>query len=177
MTTFAIILNGTSSSGKTSIAKEIQKQWNGVVLRVSLDDMLQMVIDARRDNPVEINKALQFCVARHYEVLRSGRNSGFPVILDSVLLRPEHRAETLSALEGIPQVLVGVKCALEEAERREKARSDRNAGTARRQFENIHKEFQYDLEIDTEKISPAKAAESIISLVRVRAQGWGMIAP
>ena len=168
MASLAIILNGTSSSGKTSIAQEIQRQWKGPILHVAVDDFLAMLGDRYPDNQANRNNAIMFCIANHYAFLRRFRNSEFPAIVDTVLWQDEFRTETLAALEGIPLFLVGVKCSLGELERREKERGDRNLGIARKQYLPVHKDFQYDLEIDTEAVSATQAAASIISRIRVK---------
>ena len=66
-------------------------------------------------------------------------------------------------LAGLDLFTVGVHCELAELERREKARGDRMIGQARRQFEHVHDEMRYDLEIDTGALTPGQAAKCILA--------------
>jgi chloramphenicol 3-O phosphotransferase len=62
---------------------------------------------------------------------------------------------------------VGIHCPLEELERRERARSDRPPGDARRDFETIHRHAIYDLEIDAMR-PPVDNVATIIAAWRRR---------
>ena len=52
-------------------------------------------------------------------------------------------------VEARDTLLVGVRCDLDELERRETARGDRRPGNARTQHQELYKEKQYDVEVDT----------------------------
>jgi len=52
-----------------------------------------------------------------------------------------------------------------EACLRDKYRGDRRIGLASERFDEIHIDKQYDLEVDTSKLSLAKCAAQIIKLV------------
>jgi chloramphenicol 3-O phosphotransferase len=54
--------------------------------------------------------------------------------------------------------LVGVHASLEILEDRERQRGDRLVGLARWQYDRVHEGIDYDLEIDTEFISPSECA-------------------
>ncbi len=58
-----------------------------------------------------------------------------------------------------------VHCSLEEAKRREQARSDRFTGTAERPFPRVHRHNLYDVEVDTTHTSPEACAEQIQTFV------------
>ena len=53
-------------------------------------------------------------------------------------------------------------CPLEELERRESRRHDRDAGLARGQFPGVDLPDLYDLTVDTSDMSPAECADVII---------------
>lgn len=56
---------------------------------------------------------------------------------------------------------VGVFASLETLEMRERQRGDRLIGLARWQFERVHSGMSYDLEVHTDRQSPAEIAEAI----------------
>ncbi len=58
-------------------------------------------------------------------------------------------------------LFVGVRCPLDELERRERARGDREAGLASLQYDLVHAHGDYDLECDTSTASPRACAERI----------------
>jgi chloramphenicol 3-O phosphotransferase len=50
-------------------------------------------------------------------------------------------------------------------EEREKARGDRRSGLARFQFERVHDQKQYAMEVDTSVHSPTESAAAILRFV------------
>lgn len=58
--------------------------------------------------------------------------------------------------------IVGLRAPLEIVEARERARGDREIGLARWQFERVHRDRQYDLELDTSVESPEASAARIV---------------
>ncbi|HNC07871.1 MAG TPA: hypothetical protein PLX14_04145, partial [Anaerolineales bacterium] len=69
--------------------------------------------------------------------------------------------QCINELSGESVWLVGVHCSLEELERREKARSDRQIGLAKEQMATIHNSVIYDIEIDTSILSLEECAMTI----------------
>jgi chloramphenicol 3-O phosphotransferase len=170
MRAFAIVLNGTSSSGKSTIAAEIQRLWGEPIFHASLDAFRGMAAAWHvRDRDLR-KRALMASHENFYRFLRSFRDSEFAVIVDTVFVQDEFRRDTLAALEGIPTLLVGVHCPLPELERREQARGDRQQGLARQQFDVVHRGVPYDLEVDTGASSATQAAEAILGALRTRFQ-------
>ena len=68
-------------------------------------------------------------------------------------------------------IFVGVKCPVEELERRELARGDRHVGFARWQFERVHRFGACDFEIDTSVNTPGACAETLAGLWRSGLKG------
>ena len=68
-----------------------------------------------------------------------------------------------SALAGLPVVWIGVRCAPEVAEARERSRSDRVGGMARLQATRVHQGVAYDLIVDTTAASAADCARTVAS--------------
>lgn len=57
--------------------------------------------------------------------------------------------EIAECLRGFDVYLVKVSCPVEELERREEARGDRQIGFARMQLDWVHRHGEYDDEVDT----------------------------
>jgi chloramphenicol 3-O phosphotransferase len=89
--------------------------------------------------------------------------AGNLVILDDVLEEEPPWVESLVELfDGLDVIFVGVHCPLGELERREQQRKDRRAGMARLQYEQVHAQSLYDVEVDTSALGPDECASKII---------------
>jgi chloramphenicol 3-O phosphotransferase len=153
-----IVLNGASSSGKTTLARELQAKCSEVYLLCSLDafwDMTPYGIPAGSKNFPNMKLA----IARSVKALAE---TGHNVIVDIVFCGQKTYTELTTELEGLNLKIVKVECPLEELKRRELARGDRALGLAKSQFESIHEGVLYDLTINTFNHSPEQCAQNII---------------
>ncbi|MNP75121.1 Chloramphenicol 3-O phosphotransferase [compost metagenome] len=64
-----------------------------------------------------------------------------------------------------PTIFIGVICSKEELIRREQIRGDRQIGLANSQFDKVYCFNEYDLEVNTEELSPIECAEKILSFI------------
>ena len=152
-----IVLNGTSSSGKTTLARELQSQCSDVYLLCSLDafwDMTPYGIPAGSKNFPNIKRALAKSV-------RALAETGHNVIVDIVFCGQKTYLELTEELEGLNFKIVKVGCPLDELEKRELARGDRKIGLAKLQYENVHDGVIYDLNLNTFASSPEQCAQEI----------------
>ena len=165
-----ILLNGASSSGKSSIARELQSQLPTPFLHLSIDHL--------RDSgvlPLERFRSGEFTWADTREVFFIGferavaamAGAGNDLIVDHIIETPEWMRRLESVLGGLDVFFVGVHCPLEELERREAARGDRPLGDARRDFSAVHEHCTYDFEADATR-SPQLNASNIIAAIRSR---------
>ncbi len=150
-----ILLNGTSSSGKTSIALELQKILDEPYFLLSLDEFVKK-INLNGDDAEFSNLIFAF-----HNIILTLSASGINVIVDHVLETEELKSHFLKLMSDIPVKYIGVNCKLNVIEDREKMRGDRKLGLAKTQYLTIHKGIKYDLEIDTSKLSPTKSAKKI----------------
>lgn len=169
-----IFINGTSSSGKTSIVKALQAQMETPYLDAGLDRFLWMLPSRYLDRPLwddvlglaseagQTGHTLVRGMHRAIEILaRSGNN----VVADHVLVEPEWTADCADLFWELPAYLVGVRCPLAILEERERARRDRTLGQAKAQYPLVHAHDIYDLEVDTSVLSPQECAAAIIERV------------
>jgi chloramphenicol 3-O phosphotransferase len=165
-----IFLNGTSSSGKTTIAKALQNKLPEPYMYVSIDGFFSLyperILDPSNQEEADILVRLFPAVVTGFHksvaaLARSGNN----IIVDHVLQEDGWLKECVENWAGLDVLFVGVKCPLEITEQREKDRSDRKVGTARYQFERVHNHDLYDLEIDTSILSVEECVEKVMELI------------
>ena len=88
-------------------------------------------------------------------------SSGNNVIVDHVLQHQQWLKECVDLLADFRVLFVGVRCSLEELERRERERGDVQKGLARWQFDRVHAHGIYDFEVDSSICSPMQCALQI----------------
>jgi chloramphenicol 3-O phosphotransferase len=166
-----IMINGTSSSGKTSIVRTLQNVLVEPYLEAGLDKFIWMMPERYLDRPLwdEVlglaDKAGLFgheLVHGMHQTIAALSKAGINVLADHVLVEPTWARECTELFADLPAFLIGVQCPLDVLEQREAARKNRTLGQARLQFPNIHKHVLYDLEVDTSKLTPEECAQSII---------------
>lgn len=156
-----IFLNGTSSSGKTTLSKALQHQLEAVYLHVPLDSFGVMFPESKLGDQELCSSAAPRLREGFYRSIAALAGCGNKIIVDTVA--HEHCAPLFKPLfEPFTVVYVAVKCPIEELERREKARGDRNIGLACSQFPEIHSFLRYDVEVDTHEHN----AEECAALIR-----------
>ena len=183
-----ILLNGTSSAGKSTIAKSIQHVASEPYLVVSLDQFRDCLPDRYRGLNAPSNstgaKGLNVRAERQDEtalthiefgeygvrVLKAMHrtvatcsNMGLNVIVDDMITLHELVVDYVKVLHDLPVLCVGVHCDQKELVSREDDRPGRFAGTAISHLEVVHKHITYDLEIDNTHGDPRQHAELILS--------------
>ena len=158
-----ILLNGASSSGKTSIATALQKQLKSTYLHVGIDTFIKMfpndyVAAEDEEKRKRILSAMHACIT----MLAS---TGHNLIVDHVIDEPDFMNNIISQLSNFKVTFVGVHCPLEILEMREASRSDRQFGLAKSHFQKVHVDKMYDFEIDTSQSSPKECAHKIIDYI------------
>ncbi len=164
-----IVLNGTSSAGKTSIARALQEILPAPYLHVAFDTFMHM-LPARIHEYPDAPAIFHRTVTGMHHAVRALSDTGSNVVLDHVLRCPSHpdsrdwMEELVAVLPAERTFLVAVRCALEELERRERVRweSDRRfIGLARSQYEQVHLGNVYDFEVDTTSRTTEESARLI----------------
>ncbi len=184
-----ILLNGSSSAGKTTLAITLQQllpdPWHHIALDQFRDGMggryrglnsppgtpgargLNVVPVSRGQRSRHrgaIRRSGQASVARHASSHRSVR---------SRRQQRHHRrsdvrtgvfcSTTSKALAGFEVLFVGVRCPIDVVNAREAKRPGRFPGTATSHFDVVHKHCVYDIEVDTGAATPRQCAEQIIA--------------
>jgi chloramphenicol 3-O phosphotransferase len=173
-----IMLNGTSSSGKSTLLSMLQDTLSEPYLTAGIDKFLFMLPDRFLKVPALWQQVIglgssagplgnRLMSGMHYSIAALSRTGNF-VLADHVLIEAAWAQECAALFAELPAYLVGVRCPLSILEAREKGRRDRTLGQARRQFELVHKFARYDLELDTHEMSIEKCVLAIKALVETQ---------
>ena len=181
MTGRVIILNGVSSSGKTTLARAIQEQARYSVLHVEMDKFISFIPNGDELKPdwFKVTKtdglspALphiangpkgEKLLAAMRQFVVEAAQSGLDLVVDEVCHSPQID-EYRTGCGRCTACVVKVEAPLEELERRERARGDRLIGLAREQSGHLHIGIDYDLEVRTD-LDPTNAiAQRILTFV------------
>ncbi|MBO5994485.1 MAG: AAA family ATPase [Firmicutes bacterium] len=157
-----ILLNGPSSSGKSTLARALQTLiMNERAERyevVSIDDYLEMspTETIYEDDVFEISENI---LRRALELL--GEGSG--VIIDHVITSERIFDELKEQLSSFKMRMVRVTCSLDILRARELERGNRSPGSAEASAEYLYPKEGYDLVIDTGVKTAEENARLIIS--------------
>lgn len=182
-----ILLNGSSSSGKTTLAMMLQQLLHDPYQHVALDQFRDGLpgryrgfnsaegttgADGLNIAPTDLNgesvTAVRFGDHGH-KLLKGMRRAiatiargGLNVIIDDLLFEESFVADYARVLVEFDVTVVGVRCPLDVVRQRESERPGRFPGTATWHFEKVHEHMIYDVEIDTASNSPRKCALQVI---------------
>ncbi|MFC9846354.1 AAA family ATPase [Streptomyces sp. NPDC060223] len=152
-----ILLNGTSSSGKSSIARELLDVLDGTWFHMPVHAFHSMRGGGEipdEDLQAEIDRTAKG-FHRAVAGMAAGGNN---LVVDHPLSRRWRLLDLLGLLVPEDTVLVGVRCPLPELERRESERGDRQAGLAAMQYGEVHSHELHDLDVDSSLLSPRECA-------------------
>lgn len=161
----AIVLHGTTSAGKSSIAKALQATAPVPAFHITLDAFVTMSNRADMRSDAERAQAYDIHCENLRATLERVARTHFDIVLDLVL-RDEAQIEAcLSVLRGRPTYLVRVWAPLDVLEQRERSRDDRAPGMAREQVDHPAYRRAYDLAVDTSLCTPEEGAAAVRRLV------------
>jgi chloramphenicol 3-O phosphotransferase len=161
-----LVLNGTSSSGKTSIARALQSLLTEPYHHLQLDTFRAMEPRGYWDewqhqaSDVMALKLAALCRAMNAALTEYSRH-GLNTIFDTELSNPDSWQYVVQDLVEVPVLMVGVTCSAAVLAKREQERGDRWLGLAASQLDRIHKDKEYDLMIDTTVSSATECANAL----------------
>ena len=159
-----ILLNGASSSGKSTLAGALRQRLRDTKREeyriVSIDDFLDMTAHEPiyEDDVYEISHLL---CQKALDILKSGDGA----IIDHVITSERIYRQLTEALKDYPLITVQVTCPLRELEKREKERGDRSIGSAKASCAYLYPQKGYDLTLNTLELSPEECSEKICALL------------
>jgi chloramphenicol 3-O phosphotransferase len=175
-----IVLNGGSSSGKSSIARTLQEILPGIWLTFGVDTFID-ALPARGNSPragitfgpdgtISFSAEHRALERSWYAGLSGMARAGAHLILDEVLLFGGAGQQRLrSAFSDVEMIWVAVRCDPDVAVCREARRVDRVEGMAQQQALSVHGGVVYDVEVDTTHSSTDECARDIARQLSLKA--------
>ncbi len=142
-----IVLNGASSSGKTSILIELQEIFEEPYLNAGIDKFLWMLPERYLDRPLwdevlgladRAGPAGYTLATGMHRATAACQRCGNNVIADHVLVEKTWLVDCVVQFTGLLAYLIGIRCPLEVLEERERAGKNRTLGQARLQVDLVH---------------------------------------
>ena len=163
-----ILLNGTSSAGKSSTARALQRRAGIPLYHVSLDTFTDMFLWDAITDPAERRRCHTIGVDNFHRALALFAAGTYGLVIDHLILGAEWDKATREALKGRRVHFIGVHCPLPVLLARERARPDRKPGMAEGQLARVHGNQNYDFEVDTSLATPEECADRILSFIAAR---------
>lgn len=180
-----IYLNGSSSVGKSVLAKALQDRLEEPYLHTGIDVVIAMMPQklnhwwgdsaeqgfswkkiSNDDEPdlyeLQLGPYAKKVKALNRELVLTILKQGHNVIIDDIALGQDDVDQWRVELKGYRVLYIGVHAPLEVIEERERRRGDRLPGTARWLHGIVHKGSTYDLELDTHQHSVDENVQKII---------------
>lgn len=162
-----VLLNGASSSGKSSLARELLDLFDDPWFHIPVDAFHAMRAHKDLTRP-ELESLFKRTRQGYHRAVSGMARAGNSIVADHVLSEPWRLVDILEQWAGLDVTMVGVHCRLEELNRRESARGDREPGTAASQFDVVHAGVDYDCDVDTSALSARECALKIKQIVNDR---------
>jgi chloramphenicol 3-O phosphotransferase len=188
MSATLIVLNGPSSSGKSSIITALQELWPRPLFASGLDVFIggwpssHVTVPGSDGSPARPS-GMRIVAGRgpapswvpeygdeFHNVMKVAHESwaamnaeGIDLVIDHVILDSTLREQARSTLTTA--YWVGVTCDIDELVRREHARGDRRLGFASGTSAVVHDEMTYNLTVDTTSTPPDALARRILSSI------------
>jgi chloramphenicol 3-O phosphotransferase len=182
-----VLLNGTSSAGKTTLAtafRDARARRGEFWMLLGIDDVLAKLTAEWIDlglpagpgafghdglffdrTPDQMRMGVGPLVRRLLEIyhqwVASAARAGVDVIVDDVVLDRTTYESWVRTLDGLPATWVAVRCAREIAVAREAQRGDRAIGLVAAQYDVVHDGVPYSFEIDTGVLGPDGALAAL----------------
>ena len=181
-----ILLNGSSSAGKTTLALMLQQILEAPYQHMALDqfrdgmparyrglnappgapgasglNVVPATLDGQPVTEVRFGAMGQRVLCGMRRAMAAFAQHGGNVIVDDLMLERAFLMDYLKAFDGLAVTFVGVRCPLHVANAREATRPGRFPGTAASHFHRVHEHCEYDVEVDTSMATPRQCAEQV----------------
>lgn len=181
-----ILLNGPSNSGKSELAKELQRLLPEPFLTIGLEEFMQMVPESysvigsnckegfyleehesKDGSNAYLYKAGLFgkrVIGGMFQASLALAKQGINLIIDDVCYGKDQVQHYKDLFIDYDLYIVGIKSSIQEIKKREKT-NNVSKSTAEKELEIVHKEVKYDYEVDLSKQTLESAAKSISQLM------------
>lgn len=182
-----VILNGTSSSGKTTLAtgfRDRRATAGDFWLLIGIDDFLSKLPAAWLDlglttgagafahdglwfdvgpggKELKVGETCRRLLHTYHHAVAAAVRRGLDVIVDDVVIDEDTLADWREVLGELQPTWVGIRCSPEIAAERERARGDRPIGMSEAQVVTVHRFVNYAFEIDTGRRSVTESLDEL----------------
>ncbi|MBT2762683.1 chloramphenicol phosphotransferase CPT family protein [Paenibacillus sp. ISL-20] len=176
-----LIINGASSSGKTSLAKEFLKISIDPYVYLDLDSFNEKIttfygsllpslfINQSDDISSDVYEILGPTIMQLFSKTTSLLSHlGNNVVVDHIIGEAKIAEGLKDLTQKHPVYFVGLNCPIYELERREVSRGNRERGLARSHYNIIHNFLEYDLILDTKKMSTSECANLLLDHINTQ---------
>lgn len=163
-----IFLHGASSSGKSTIAQELQNRAEVPFWHVSIDHLRDsgvLPMQRFRQGHFDWAESRSAIFDGFHASLAAYANAGNNLIVEHILDTSGWIEALKQGFTGHDVLFVAVRCPEDVLAQRELARGDRQVGSAARDERSIHLGRVYDLEVDATESADANVA-TILDLWR-----------
>ena len=186
-----ILLNGSSSAGKTTLAHTLQQllpePWQHVALDQFRDGMsgryrglnspdgsdgarglnvVPVMQDGTAVTDIQFGDVGERTLRGMRRAAAAFAAAGNNVIIDDLLFQPAYLDDYVQVLAPFDVYFIGVRASIEVVQAREAKRPGRFPGTAISHFDRVHAHgLAYDLEVNTSEMSPRRCAELVIARI------------
>lgn len=171
-----VLLHGTSSSGKTTVARAVQRLSEDPWVRLGIDAFWSAVDERWMEHGPRASEGFLWTEDATIvpgpvgQRLASGMRAavaacarvGNDLLVDDVFIDHTWLDGWRSELTDVEVLLVCVVAPVHVLEQRETARGNRISGEARAQVGLIHDGIEYDVVVDTSRQSPDDCARAIL---------------
>ena len=149
------------------MAHALQAKLDEVYYHLSVDSFINMMDEKKLES--NFIARIQEAMSAMHHTVKLFSDRGLNVIVDHVLEDTPALAfatpECVELLHYNPVLFVKVDCDLEELERREKERGDRQPGQAKWQLQYMHKQQIYDLQINSARQTTDQCVQAIVRML------------
>jgi chloramphenicol 3-O phosphotransferase len=175
-----ILLNGPTSSGKSTISKAFQAKIDKPFVHLSFDTYLELLperfLEAEgiflSNKPLSeipthppANGLYSKLVEGFHRTLAAMASTGLDIIIDHAIKNEAWFLECYTQLHAYKLHFVGLHCAADILEAREIERGDRPIGLSHAHNNAVHTNMVYDIEINSGELSADKCATALIDFL------------
>jgi chloramphenicol 3-O phosphotransferase len=170
-----VVINGASSSGKSSTVRAFQARARTPFLDAGLDRFLFMLPARYRERPdwddvlgrnIRAGRVGHQTIAAMHAAIAAISDTGMSVVADHVLVERAWVDDLVARFAARRAYLIGLRPPVATLIERERMRRDRTLGQAAEQAEPVHRYVDYDLVLDTSVMSPDQCAARIAARLR-----------
>lgn len=168
-----IVLNGASSAGKTTIARQLLPLIGADCIYTGLDDILARVQPFGAEDSSALQRSFRIMLfnltdgrlrlfKRLHRAVVAHAIAGRNVIVETAYMDTRALQDAAVCFAPLDGLFVGVKPPLSVSEHWEAQRGDRPRGHARKHYDLIHAHGIYDLILDPSQVTPEVCAATIL---------------